>query len=282
MIETASLLEKRTETPLLEAQVLAAFSLQKTRPWVISHAEFLPDYEEMKRLDIYRHRLLMGEPLAYITGIRSFYGFDFTVNRNVLIPRPETELLVEEAIGWRRNLDKPVIHTCDVGAGSGCITVSLGAHYPGDDYTAIDRSPRAIRVARENAQKIIPNTAVNWICTDLLTGVKRSFDLICANLPYIPSGMLDNLPVSQYEPRLALDGGEDGMRLILRLMDQIKTRLRAGGLALFEIEETQGEKILAEARTRFPQASIEVKKDLAGKMRLLRLEKEEVHGNSHH
>ena len=169
----------------------------------------------------------------------------------MLIPRPETELLVERALGWLR--DHPDRRAAaDVGTGSGCIAVTLARHTPDLRVAAVDRSPAALDVTRQNARAHGVDARIDFFQADLLGSVPGPFDLICANLPYIPTADVNDLAVARHEPRLALDGGPDGLDLIHRLLAQLPARLSPGGLALFEIEYRQGQSAAALAQAASP------------------------------
>lgn len=215
------------------------------------------------------------EPLAYLLGRREFYGRAFLVTPAVLIPRPETELLVELALAYLRAAGRPAGWAADVGTGSGAIAVTLAAECPGLRVLATDRSPAALAVARANAAHHGVTDRVALVATDLLLGVRGPFALVAANLPYVPSAVIDTLmpEVARYEPRAALDGGPDGLELNRRLLAQAAARLARPGLLLLELDEGQGELLRAEARRWLPDADVAVVRDLAGHERVLRVER---------
>jgi release factor glutamine methyltransferase len=174
-------------------------------------------------------RTASREPLAYITGHREFFGRDFAVGPGVLVPRPETELLVDLALAELSLA--PDATVIDVGTGSGVVAVSIAAETPGSWVIATDVSPDALTLARTNGARYAPS--VEFVLADLLGGVRRA-DVVLANLPYIPTWEIEALEpeVSKWEPRVALDGGADGMALIHRLVDDCAARLRPRLLAL--------------------------------------------------
>jgi len=214
-------------------------------------------------------------PLAYLTGHQEFFGLEFEVNPAVLIPRPETELLVERALSWIKAEGRGTpdsLRVVDVGTGSGCIAVSLAAGRKTLRIVASDLSWEALEVAGRNARRHQVADRVALLQMDLLTSLAGPLDLILANLPYVPSDQLAVLPSSRFEPRLALDGGEDGLQPIARLLEQVRTRLRPGSLALLEIEASEGSAALNLARSRFPSARIEIVPDLGGHGRVLEIQ----------
>ncbi len=206
--------------------------------------------------------------MPYILGEWEFFGRQFEVTPSVLIPRPETELLVERAIQSAATFDRPLI--ADVGCGSGIIGISLAAALPQARIVALDLSRPALEVARRNASR--HQVKLDLLQSNLLQPLSGPFHLVCANLPYIPTEVLDNLDVSRWEPRLALDGGDSGLVIIGRLLAQAQTQLAFDGILLLEIEATLGEKARIMAETAFPNADIRLFSDLSGKDRLIKVE----------
>jgi release factor glutamine methyltransferase len=190
----------------------------------------------------------------------------------VLIPRPETELLVEQALQWltAHPGSKWVV---DVGTGSGCIAVALAVHAPGLRLLASDISPAALRVASGNARRHAVDSRIDFVLSDLLPAVGVSLDLLCANLPYIPSPELGTLKAARREPLLALDGGSDGLNLLQRLLGLAQDVLSEHALLLLEIGAYQGAAAARLAQTVFPRARVEILPDLAGNDRLLCIER---------
>lgn len=263
-------LAPHTETPALDAQVLLAHLLRKPRAWLLAHPEAPLPSGQLRRLENALTRLESGLPLPYLLGEWEFYGLTFTLTPAVLIPRPETELLVETALNWlRQHPDRR--RAADVGTGCGCIAVTLAAHCPDLRLTATDISRPALAVARQNARRHRLASHIHFLHADLLSLNRQpaTFDLICANLPYIPTPTLRTLDVYGREPTLALDGGPDGLALFRRFLPQAAAALTPGGLLLLEIEATLPDQTRALARQHFPAASIEIRPDLAGRDRLL-------------
>ena len=194
-------------------------------------------------------RRLRGEPVAYIVGERGFWSLDLRVTPDVLIPRPETEIVVETALAvLPKKADGEAKKILDIGTGSGAIVLALATERPGYLFYATDRSWKALRVARENARKYRLEEGVRFFCGDLfkpLAGVQNGFDLIVSNPPYIRRGELNELAseVSKYEPREALDGGPDGLDLIRILVRQAPEFIAPQGWLIFEIGYDQGEDV---------------------------------------
>jgi release factor glutamine methyltransferase len=266
----ASRLEKVSETPGLDAQVLLARVLDRPRAWVISHPETVLPRGRLAALEALVLRLEQGEPLPYILGGWEFYGLEFEVTPDVLIPRPETEVLVDRAIAWLRKRP-PGCLALDIGTGSGCIAVSLAVNLPELQVAATDISSMALDVARRNAERNHVDGRIQFHCHDLFPNGGR-FDLIAANLPYIPTETLLKLPIYGREPTLALDGGSDGLAIIRRLIAEVPERLATGGLLLMEIEASQGPAVLSLAYDAFTDANICLYRDLAGRDRLLEVQ----------
>ena len=274
--EITDRLASHTDTPALDASVLLAHIIARPRTWVMAHPEFTLTTEQQNHLDDSLARLERGESFPYVLGHWEFFGMEFDITPDVLIPRPETELLVEKALAWLE--DSPVRRTvADVGTGSGVIAVSIAVNMPDAQVLATDISHEALEVARNNAIKFDALHRIDFVQCDLLPGhvaslaTERHFDLICANLPYIPTATLHSLPIFEREPTLALDGGEDGLALIRRLLQIGPEWLAPNGMMLLEVESTRGIQALNYACDLFSEASIHLHQDLAGQDRLLEI-----------
>ena len=268
--------EKTSDIPGLNAQVLLARLLGRPRSWVLAHPEASLSGNRNAALDVLAARLEGGEPLPYILGHWEFFSLEFKVTPDVLIPRPETELLVERAIAWLKKSESGIreLRVMDVGTGSGCIAISLAVNFAGLSITATDISSDALKVARNNAEKMNVSDRITFLETDLFSNLKipDSFHLIVANPPYIPTNTLHKIPVYYREPTLALDGGPDGLVIIRRLLTEAPDRLIPGGLLLMEIEASEGPMVVSLASSVFPEARIQMHKDLAGHDRLLEVQ----------
>lgn len=253
------------DSPQLEAQVLLAHVLGRPRAWLLAHAEISLTPDQQTAIDSAVARLASGEPMAYITGHREFFGLDFLVNPDVLVPRPETELLVDYALRSMHYAPR----VADIGTGSGCIAVSLAVNLPQSQIVATDVSAAALAVAGANAMLHDVENQIEFCQGDLLEPLAGPVDLLCSNLPYIDSDELTALPVARHEPRRSLDGGAGGLELIERLLATAPNRVSPGGVVLLEIGATQSEAATALARAAFPDAAIKIRKDLASLDRLL-------------
>lgn len=264
------------ETAHLDAQVLLAHILKKPRTWVVAHPEKRLTKPQLASVKESTSRLQAGEPLPYILGHQEFYGLDFELTPDVLIPRPETELLVERAIKWlEASPERRTI--ADIGTGSGCISVAIAKTISDAIVTGTDISLHALKVARRNALKHNVTKRVSFVQCDLLPPhpdplpTDLHFDLICANLPYISTDTLHALDVFRHEPALALDGGPDGLDVIRKLLRIAPEWLAPGGMILLEIEASQGIEVVSLAYDAFDNAEIYLRKDLAGRHRLVEI-----------
>ncbi len=267
-----------SETPTLDAQLLLAYTLKRKKEWVLVHSEHHLSSSELTTFEEYLDRLVSGEALPYLLGSWAFYGRSFHVTADVLIPRPETELLIENALGFLRS--HPKVRLCaDIGTGSGCIAISLALEIPDLQVIAVDVSPSAIEVAQENAKRHGVDDRVKLIVSDLLHPFDFRFGLICANLPYIPSERLERLAVAEREPALALDGGMDGLAVIRRLAHELPDWLVPGGRALLEVDSSHAHMLAGELTSMYSSVRVDVLKDLSGRDRVVMLEKTDSQGS---
>jgi release factor glutamine methyltransferase len=278
-------LAPHTETPGLDARVLFSHILGKPKTWLLAHPETQPTPQQAATLEAAAQRIENGEPLPYVLGNWEFYGLDFYVSPDVLIPRPETELLIDLALAQAatRATLEPGLRLIDIGTGPGIIPITLATRLPKAEIHATDISPAALAIARKNAKKHGVGDRIKFYEADLfeargsniespipnLQSLFSNFHLILSNPPYIPTSTLRELPIYGREPTLALDGGPDGLEIIQRLLGQSKRHLAPGGTLLLEFEYRQGAQVTALARENFPDADIHIHKDLAGHDRLL-------------
>ena len=270
--QLAQQLRLHSDTAQLDAQVLVAYHLQHSRSWILAHPDATLSQEQTGIILRSAARLEAGEPLPYVLGHWEFYGLDFILTPDVMIPRPETELLVESAINWLR-LHPQRRQVADVGTGSGCIGIAIAKHIPDAHLVLIDITPAALEVARRNAENHGIMHQVELLQGDLLAGLAEPLDLVCANLPYIPTNDLERLQVANHEPHLALDGGKSGIEVISRLLCEAQGRLIAGGILLLEIEASQGRVIQELALKCYPQSKVRLIQDLSGRDRCVEIER---------
>lgn len=246
----------------LESELLLRHTLKISRVQLHLdlHRELNPEQEKTFWRLIKRR--LIGEPTAYITGHREFYGLDFYVNHDVLIPRPESELLVEKALNLAQN--RPVSTMAEIGTGCGAIAISLALNLPQAKIYATEVSDPALKVARFNCRKHKVSNRVNLLPGDMLDPLPELVDLIVANLPYVKESELPQTGPGSFEPMLALNGGPDGLERIRKLCQQLGGKLCLGGGLLLEIGQGQREPVTTLLRRLFPSAKIEVTSDLGG------------------
>ncbi|HKM16811.1 MAG: peptide chain release factor N(5)-glutamine methyltransferase [Firmicutes bacterium] len=267
-LSTTYLKGKGCQSPRLDAEVLMAHVLNSDRVHLYMN---LDRPLEKGEVDAYRRLIgLRGRrtPVAYLTGSKEFYGLEFVVSEAVLIPRPETELLVGEALAMLESISNPRVF--DLGTGSGVIAVTVAFHHKQASVLAVDISEAALEIARTNADRLQVADQLSFLQSDMFSRIPcEKFDLICANLPYIPSCDLENLDQEvRQEPIKALDGGQDGLDYYRILIEHAPGYLTAGGCALLEIGEGQRDTIVDLAAKRGYSQCL-VKQDYAGKDRVV-------------
>lgn len=248
----------------LEAELLVSHALDTDRTHLLSCLEEIQPPGALDRLVPLMERRLRREPLAYLLGWREFYGLRLSVRPGVLIPRQETETLVEEAVrlAKERYGGSPAI--ADVGCGSGAIAVALAAHLPKARISALDKEPISLEVTAQNCQQHRVQDRVTLLQGDLLAPLAEPVDIVIANLPYLCSGYFVALqPEVLHEPREALDGGTDGLQVIFRLMNQLHAKVKQGGAVLMECDPRQAKHLKQQAHDHYPDSSIRVLQDLA-------------------
>ena len=244
--------------------------MNQTKTWILAHPEAGLTAVEWSAFQRISEAYLQGTALPHILESWEFYGRSFSVSEDVLIPRPETELMVDQAILILQE-NMHMERVADIGAGSGCVGVSLAIEVPRVNVTAIDLSFEALRMARVNADRFCVLENFAFVQADLLGPIRGKFDLVCANLPYIPSSELRGLDIADREPRLALDGGPDGLVHIRKFIWSLWEVLAKQGRALVEIGAGQLDQTMSIAHEAGWER-IQVFKDIAGLDRLLVLE----------
>ena len=271
----------RTSTAIArrDAELLLGHVLRRDRPWLLAHPEAElshPDYEQFEDLTV---RRASHEPLQYLTGHQEFYGLDLRVTPDVLIPRPETELLVETVLGWARK-SGPIhpLHILDVGTGSGAIALALAAHLPRTSVTAIDISPAALAVAQANADRLGLANRITFVRSDLIEALEannrlaETWDVIVSNPPYVAISELPGMQpdVRDFEPHLALFAGSDGLGIYRRLIPQALRSLSRGGLLALEFGFGQRDDLASLLRG---WQNVHILDDLAGIPRVAQAER---------
>jgi len=263
------------EDAFLEAEFLLCHVLGISKAQLYSQPERALNSAQMRKLRHLILRRLHHEPMAYILGSCEFYGIDFYVNQDALIPRPETELLVEEAIEFaRRNFTLGrQLTIADIGTGSGAVAVSLAVALPQAKIYATDISPSALRVAKTNCRRHKVDGRITLLCGDLLEPLPKQVDMVVANLPYVRNGDMKTLSqeITSFEPMTALAGGEDGLANIRRLLCQLPGKVYPGGCILLEIGQGQARAVGSLINSHFPQANTRPIADLSGIARVIKV-----------
>ena len=273
-----------SETPRLDAELLLAHVLNVGRTSILAEPEIPLSEPQSAAFAQLLERRTKGEPVAYIRGIKEFYGLAFVVDSRALIPRPETETLVgialervqEALVATPRPPGTPPLLVRDVGTGSGAIAVTLAVEFRRRRYAndvrvlATDSSPEALSLAVENAVAHGVADVIEFDTIDLTdTPDLAPVDLLLANLPYIPTSVVPTLPIAaSFEPVAALDGGADGLDVLRRLLAQLPGALAAGGSALLEIGADQADGLAAAAGEAVPGWSVTIHNDMAGRPRV--------------
>ena len=255
--------DKGVDNPRLDAEVLLSHILGKDRLYLYTHFDQPLTPEELAAYRECVKKRVMRMPVAYITGRKEFMGLNFKLTPAVLVPRPDTEILVEAALEGLKHRESPVV--ADIGTGSGAIIVAVLHALPLASGTAVDISPQALAVARQNSQENGVADRLNLLEGDMLEPVKgRLFDAILSNPPYIPAADIAGLePEVRQEPRLALDGGTDGLDCYRRIMAGGRELLKPGGFIAVEVGIGQAAAV-AELARGGGLIDIEIRKDLSG------------------
>ena len=254
---------------LLESEVLLMHTLKidRVKLYIDIDSELTPlQYEEFFTLI---QRRLKGEPSAYIIGNREFYGLDFFVNQHVLIPRPETELLVEKAIDIAKKQSYKFI--VDAGTGSGAVAVCLALNLPEAVIYATDISAQALKVASRNCQRHNVQDRITLLEGNLLEPLPEPVDMIVGNLPYVRNADIRQVNTVGYEPETALNGGEDGLEYIISIAGQSVSKLLWGGAILLEVGQGQSQAASRQLKGIYPHGEVDIFRDLAGIERVVSL-----------
>lgn len=272
--------QKYTDIDPFIFDLILSLATRKTKEFLYSHPEYKLNFFEIIKLKFYLHKIKSGLPYHYVTKNKDFYNLNFLVNKHTLIPRPETELMVEEVLKELTILSsKFAVILVDVGTGTGCIPISILKNTKTNIQSyAIDLSKKALQTAKKNAKR--HNVDIKFLHGDLLTPVIKKFTtwnpqpaklIITANLPYLSLAQMSESSI-QHEPKTALYGGNDGLELYEKLLKQIKPLTKTYNLQpiiYFEIDPSQTVKIKLLIKEYLPQADIQIKKDLNGLDRLV-------------
>lgn len=244
VIDEGSLyLKEISDSPKLDAQLLLCNVLNIDRVSLFLSYEKEIDELMKARFDALLERRRLQEPLNYIIGKREFYSNDFLVNHDVLIPRPETELIIDVA---KKYIDKDVKNIIDIGTGSGVIAITLKLIFPNINITASDISEDALKIAKRNAE--IHKVKLDFVISDALQNIQNNFQMIVTNPPYVKSSFIEDDLSLAYEPRRALDGGESGLEVIKKILKEAKEKIDTGGLIIMEHGFDQDEDVKSIAK----------------------------------
>ena len=250
------------ESARLEAQILLSHCLSISKVQLYTSFDRPLSNNERSEFRELVKRRLKGEPTAYLIGKKEFWSMDFQVTDDVLIPRPETELIIDFLLDTITNIEKS-FSVLEIGTGSGCISAAIASNFKQSSIIASDINPKSLKIAQKNIQKLGFTEQVSFLNCDLFNGMDLTFDFIISNPPYIKTSEIDNLQVEikEFEPKVALDGGKDGLNIIKTLVNQGKNYLKEDGYLIFEInfDQTDSIKKLVSQNNRY--SSFDVIKD---------------------
>lgn len=264
-------LEHSSTTPRLDAELILAHLLGWPRARLLAERDHSVASALAENFSELMTRRAAGEPVAYLLGHKEFYGLDLAVDRRVLVPRPETELLVELALAAARRVMKrhaEPLRIIDIGTGSGAVAIALSVHLPEAHIDAVDISDEALTVAQENVERHKLTGQIHLLLGDLFATSDRPYNLIVSNPPYTILAEVEP-NVRAYEPHLALAGGSDGADIYRRIFAAAPAHLCPGGALLCEIGAWQGTLVANMARAAFPAAEVQISQDLAGRDRVV-------------
>lgn len=264
--------ENKIEEPMLKARLLLCYVLKVEKEYLVIHSEEEMRQQEEEEYKKAIQKLVKGYPLQYITHYQEFMKLDFYVDENVLIPRADTEITVEEVIMYCRKQEKKRLRVLDLCTGSGAIAISVKKYVPNCELVAVDISKNALEVAKKNAKQ--HEVDITWVLSNLFEEVKGKFDVIVSNPPYIKKEVIKTLDKQvQCEPILALDGGEDGLDFYKKIIEQAPDYLKENGKIFLEIGYDQEQEVLGIIEKTKQYKMVECKKDLAGNDRMIMAKK---------
>jgi release factor glutamine methyltransferase len=283
-----SILELRKagiDTPDLDTKVLLVAAMAREDAFVYSHPDFLVTNAQYAKFRRYIRRRKCGEPIAYILVHKEFYGYNFLVNKNVLVPRPESEWLVDAGISFLQNYESRImnngkhnINILDMGTGSGCLAISISKELQTKNYQlptkifAVDSSKRAIVVAKKNSKLLKPVHSILFLNSNLFENLRvksKKFNLMIANLPYVPPRIKKVKSPIDFEPQDAIFAGNNGTEIIKLFLSESKYHIEKDGLILLELDPRNANDLLKYASKIYPEAKINLHKDLADHNRYL-------------
>ena len=229
---------QNSKIPIVETEILLSAVLKKDRSFINSFPETELTRTQQLKIKDFLDRRVKNEPIPYIVGFKDFFGLKFLVDQNVLIPRPETETLVEKLLTYCSKQENKALTVIDIGTGSGCIAITLAVKNPNLNIIASDISPKALEIASKNAKLHRVENKISFVQSNLLEKIDEKVDVIAANLPYIPTANWEKLPkeIKNFEPKIALDSGENSMPIYKKLFGQAKSKLNKTGRIFYEID----------------------------------------------
>jgi release factor glutamine methyltransferase len=259
------------QLPSKELDLLLALAWHKNIEYIYKHPEANISVATTKTFNKLARKRLAGWSMAYLKGYKEFFGYKFLVNKHTLIPRPDSELIVEQVLTYLKKSNIKQANIIDIGTGSGCLISSIAKNYPNAKYTAVDISIKALQIARTNARKLGLKTKIKFLKSNLFKKIRnQTFDIIIANLPYLTPKQLQE-PSIKKEPRVALLAGSDGLSYYRKFLEQVPKYLNKQYLILLEIDPSQKDLIQASIEVDLPQAKIKFIKDLAGHVRVVKI-----------
>lgn len=258
------------DDPRLEADLIWMKVLSLSRAELFGYSQHeLIKKSTLKKAEVLLNRRLSNEPLPHLIGSKEFYGLKIKTSSKALIPRPETEIVVEEALAHL--ISKENLLAADVGCGTAAISIAIAKNATNANLFALDISKNALNIAKENIKMHQLENRIQVIQSNLLSNLPHKVHMLLANLPYIPTIELPYLQseVQLYEPLIALDGGVEGLEIINRFLKQAKSKLLPNGVIILEIDPSQVEKIISLSSDYFPSLSYNIVNDLAGKPRVI-------------
>jgi len=264
------------QLPSEELDILLALALHKKVEYIYKNSPLKISTSATKKFVKLVRQRRAGWSIAYLRGYKEFFGYKFLINKHTLIPRPESEIIVEQTLAYLKKYKLKNPHIIDIGTGSGCLILSVAKNYSQADYTATDISIHALQIARTNARKLGLKKQIKFYKSNLLKKINTSassvqkFDIILANLPYLKLEQMKEASIKK-EPRVALLAGADGLSYYRKLLEQIPPHLNKKYLILLEIDPSQKDLIAKNIKANLPKAKIKFLKDLAGHFRIAQI-----------
>jgi release factor glutamine methyltransferase len=267
----ALLKRERISTPRLDAEVLLCHAIGKDKHYLYKNPGKLLNDNENDLFQVLVERRRGREPVAYIVGKKEFWSLDLEVTREVLIPRPDTEVVIEETLRISDELNKENLRILDVGTGSGAISIALATQLKDSTIVAVDSSMEALRIARRNAEKYEMGERIHFLCGNLLKPLSEKFDIVVSNPPYVSEAEFERLPdeIRKFEPKGALVSGKDGTECYRELVEDAKYLLESGGWLVMEMGWGQAEAIGEIIRTDGSYGDVLFRRDLGGRKRVV-------------